>query len=68
MLQTRYAFDNVFWLFVIDRIQVENAATTYHVACLAGSDDCDFVQPYTLVQGPKSVHMEITAPFHSMTQ
>ncbi|CAD6447659.1 cc73f559-1af8-4730-aa28-59e0d35caf5e [Sclerotinia trifoliorum] len=42
----------------------ENVATTYLVACPAGSDtsSCNFQQPYTLTQGPSTVQLAMTFP------
>ncbi|PSS27097.1 hypothetical protein M430DRAFT_31976 [Amorphotheca resinae ATCC 22711] len=41
-----------------------NVATTYLVGCPAGSDtkSCNFVQPYTLVQGPATVDFALAVP------
>ncbi|KAJ8058722.1 hypothetical protein OCU04_012893 [Sclerotinia nivalis] len=41
-----------------------NGATTYLMACPAGSDtsSCNFQQPYTLTQGPSTVQFAMTFP------
>ncbi len=39
-------------------------ATTYAVACPSGSNtqSCDFVQPYTLIEGPSTFQYAMTIP------
>ncbi|KAL2070387.1 hypothetical protein VTL71DRAFT_13413 [Oculimacula yallundae] len=45
-------------------------ATTYLIACPTDTNtaSCEFEQPFTLIQGPKTVHFAFVAPTASATQ
>lgn len=45
-------------------------ATTYLIACPTGIDtaSCEFEQPFTMIEGPKTLHFGFVAPTASSTQ
>ncbi|KAK0119573.1 hypothetical protein ONS95_011013 [Cadophora gregata] len=45
-------------------------ATTYLIACPTGTDtaSCEFEQPFTMIEGPKTLHFGFVAPTASSTQ
>ncbi|PVH80349.1 hypothetical protein DL98DRAFT_203164 [Cadophora sp. DSE1049] len=45
-------------------------ATTYLIACPTGTEtaSCEFEQPFTMIEGPKTLHFGLIAPTASSTQ
>ncbi|KAH7411280.1 hypothetical protein BKA64DRAFT_377625 [Cadophora sp. MPI-SDFR-AT-0126] len=45
-------------------------ATTYLIACPTGTDtaSCEFEQPFTMIEGPKTLHFGFVAPTAASTQ
>ncbi|KAH7355240.1 hypothetical protein BKA65DRAFT_236413 [Rhexocercosporidium sp. MPI-PUGE-AT-0058] len=48
----------------------KNDATTYLIACPTGTEtsSCEFEQPFTMIEGPKTLHFAFVAPTASSTQ
>ncbi|CZR63280.1 uncharacterized protein PAC_13177 [Phialocephala subalpina] len=63
-----FAVDYPIVAYVVDSGK-HNAETTYHIACAssAATSDCNFAQPYTLIQGASTVSFEFTAPVATST-